>query len=106
MFQAGEEHPMRSAEGDDFLAVSSRHVARPELEIFYTVLLLSSEEDDRVSMLGRPDPIVPEDLQEISRKGSREIREVRSESEFVEEACCSGAVGIPASPDTCAIRLS
>ena len=57
-------------------------------------------------MLAGSDAVVPEDLQEISRKGSREIREVRSESEFVEEARRARAVRIPSSPDACAVGLS
>lgn len=106
MFKTREEQATGPAERDGFLAITSGDVARPVLKELHPVFLPGAKEDDGVSVFACPDPVVPEDLEEVSGSGSREVVEIRAQPEFVKEPRGSRAVGIPSPPDAGAVGLS
>jgi len=56
-------------------------------------------------MLAPTDILVPKNLHEIARLCLRKIGEVPAEPKLVKQAACSGAVGVPATPNPFAIVL-
>ena len=59
-----------------------------------------------MTVFAGPDPVIPKNLKEVSRSCLGELAEVPTQLEFFKEACRSGSIGIPSSPDPRAVGLT